>query len=641
MDTAASLPPPVASPAAPPPRPRDTAAGSGFAGVLRRMEQPAVAGSATNAAVVGEAGAAPAGGGSDAGPAAGMAGPQAASAGTQNGASQGGGTQAPGSVSRDMRLAASQATGLAKPGDGAPPNGPDPVPRLPAVSPLAAALPAGQRPEGVAKGAETAAASAKPQGAGGPAPAAALPRPLPGLAPEPAGGALAATSAQTPGLVLDGTAAGEVSAEERQDPVLPMADPTAGLPAGPFQPALPQPAWLQAGLGLPGLPPSQASAGPANSGSSSPAAVKADAAASEALRPSQPPLGESSAARVADRSGVPSAAFAAPLGTEEATAGGPGATGPGRLGPAASLTWQAPEPMVGSMIASASAPAPPRTAGGTVARPMVVAASAGQVAAAATAKAAIPTAAMQPEAEPVPVDGQPATAWLKVAPAARPAIGAAMPGQPAEKLRDQPGDPAAVQALGPQVAGQGHFPASAGLSAAPPGTTTAATPPAAYSPPPAPPARQVAQVTIAMALGAGRSPRLLVALEPESLGRVEIRIERGADGEAASVRVLAERPETLALLQRDARDLDRALVQAGIALADGAMQFGLTGDDRGSQGQQPASQGNGQGNGQRMGQGPGRHGPGRGFGQGGGSSHGLDPAGRLAALTLSLLDIAV
>ncbi|MFC7539791.1 flagellar hook-length control protein FliK [Siccirubricoccus deserti] len=61
----------------------------------------------------------------------------------------------------------------------------------------------------------------------------------------------------------------------------------------------------------------------------------------------------------------------------------------------------------------------------------------------------------------------------------------------------------------------------------------------------------------------GRPARLTVALEPETLGRVEVRIERDAAGDIAAVRVLAERPETLALLQRDAREFDRSLAQAG------------------------------------------------------------------------------
>jgi Meckel syndrome type 1 protein len=81
---------------------------------------------------------------------------------------------------------------------------------------------------------------------------------------------------------------------------------------------------------------------------------------------------------------------------------------------------------------------------------------------------------------------------------------------------------------------------------------------------------------------------------------VEIHIERGADGAAASVQVLAERPETLALLQRDARDLDRTLAQAGIAVAGGGLQFGLAGGGREQPNHGRPSQGQGQGGGPRV-----------------------------------------
>lgn len=133
-----------------------------------------------------------------------------------------------------------------------------------------------------------------------------------------------------------------------------------------------------------------------------------------------------------------------------------------------------------------------------------------------------------------------------------------------------PGQPGAAQAgngfaAGPSVPG--------GLAASGPA-----------APPPRPPSpaafRQVAPIAIALASGPGRSPRLTVALEPEELGRVEIRIERATDTEAATIHVLAERPETLALLQRDARELDRALQQAGIKVAEGGTSFGLSDQER-------------------------------------------------------------
>ena len=142
----------------------------------------------------------------------------------------------------------------------------------------------------------------------------------------------------------------------------------------------------------------------------------------------------------------------------------------------------------------------------------------------------------------------------------------------------------------PQSSADAGSAAPAGLSpplTAAPAEGSIPTRPAAQPPPP--PARQVAQIAIALSLGSGQAPRLTVALEPEALGRVEIRIERGLEGEAATVRVLAERPETLALLQRDARELDRALNQAGVPIAEGALQFGLSSGDRNQGGRHPGA----------------------------------------------------
>ncbi|MCO6418825.1 flagellar hook-length control protein FliK, partial [Siccirubricoccus sp. KC 17139] len=104
-----------------------------------------------------------------------------------------------------------------------------------------------------------------------------------------------------------------------------------------------------------------------------------------------------------------------------------------------------------------------------------------------------------------------------------------------------------------------------------------------------PPVRQVAPVAVALALAPGQSNRLVVALEPGSLGRVEISIERDAAGEVAAVKVRAERPETLALLQRDAREFDRSLTQAGVQVPDGGMSFSLS-----DSGGRAAGQGGGQ-----------------------------------------------
>jgi Meckel syndrome type 1 protein len=85
------------------------------------------------------------------------------------------------------------------------------------------------------------------------------------------------------------------------------------------------------------------------------------------------------------------------------------------------------------------------------------------------------------------------------------------------------------------------------------------------------PARQVAPFAVALALGPDSS--LTLTLDPAELGRVEVAIER-SQGEAA-IRVTAERPETLALLQRDSRELERALADIGLGDRAPTLSFGL------------------------------------------------------------------
>lgn len=90
-----------------------------------------------------------------------------------------------------------------------------------------------------------------------------------------------------------------------------------------------------------------------------------------------------------------------------------------------------------------------------------------------------------------------------------------------------------------------------------------------------PAARQLAPVVVSLALGRG-DEALTIALDPVELGRVEVSIGQGK--EAGQVRIVAERPETLALLQRDQRELDRALNQAGLADMARSLSFSLASD---------------------------------------------------------------
>src|SRR3546814_8753379 len=75
--------------------------------------------------------------------------------------------------------------------------------------------------------------------------------------------------------------------------------------------------------------------------------------------------------------------------------------------------------------------------------------------------------------------------------------------------------------------------------------------------------RPTDQIAVQVARGAAAGQQSIsIALRPTELGEVSVRIDL-ADGNA-KVRVEVERPETLKLVQTDARHLERALSEAGI-----------------------------------------------------------------------------
>lgn len=106
---------------------------------------------------------------------------------------------------------------------------------------------------------------------------------------------------------------------------------------------------------------------------------------------------------------------------------------------------------------------------------------------------------------------------------------------------------------------------------------------------PATPADQVAfQVARA---APGLPETITIQLHPRDLGRVHVRLELGDDGPVRAV-VSADRPETLDLLQRDARALERALNGAGLETDDQSLSFDLhdNGANTGQPGEQAADQ---------------------------------------------------
>ncbi len=77
--------------------------------------------------------------------------------------------------------------------------------------------------------------------------------------------------------------------------------------------------------------------------------------------------------------------------------------------------------------------------------------------------------------------------------------------------------------------------------------------------------------------------RFEIRLDPPELGRIDVRIDVDRNGHVTS-RLIAERPETLDLLRRDASGLERALQDAGLKTSDNGLQFslrdGTTGHER-------------------------------------------------------------
>ncbi len=84
------------------------------------------------------------------------------------------------------------------------------------------------------------------------------------------------------------------------------------------------------------------------------------------------------------------------------------------------------------------------------------------------------------------------------------------------------------------------------------------------------------QMSRAAALG---RDRISLQLHPAELGRVDVKLEFAHDQSMRAV-ITAERPETLDLLQRDSRLLERALQDAGVKLDNNSLNFAQRNDQQ-------------------------------------------------------------
>jgi len=272
-------------------------------------------------------------------------------------------------------------------------------------------------------------------------------------------------------------------------------------------------------------------------------------------------------------------------------AGFPADPPPASAGDAASLDRPAPQAPAREpapeAIAFAAAAMPPRLAG-EPGRTGSGIAPPGAAARTSTTDAAGPVPRLTPpeakprelgEAGPRPADAAP------VFDAARPRTAAPEEaGKPADSTNDGTGQPTGRIEATPRAFAQPATPLEAPLqlqtparSAVPAAAPAAA--PAPARPAPAPPAQQIAPVLITLAAGtAGMPDRLMLTLDPRELGRIEVEVTREGERRVA-IAVLAERPETLHLLMRDAQLLDRALAQAGVGAEGRSLAFDLGGSD--------------------------------------------------------------
>jgi flagellar hook-length control protein FliK len=122
------------------------------------------------------------------------------------------------------------------------------------------------------------------------------------------------------------------------------------------------------------------------------------------------------------------------------------------------------------------------------------------------------------------------------------------------------------------------------------GATASSSAPTANAATTSPAAVPIAGLAVAIAARAqAGSNQFEIRLDPPELGRIDVHLDVDRDGQVTS-HVTADRADTLALLQSQQPQLERALEQAGLKTADNGLQFTL-------RDQSFAGQNNGGGNG--------------------------------------------
>ena len=145
-----------------------------------------------------------------------------------------------------------------------------------------------------------------------------------------------------------------------------------------------------------------------------------------------------------------------------------------------------------------------------------------------------------------------------------------------------------------------------GAAPMPPPSSPAAAPanPTPYSASATPAGQVAAKITdqVQFSLAAPSQPgaphTVTIQLKPAELGRVEVRIERSAEG-PTKVELAVERTDTLMMLVRDQSHLHQALDQAGVPQDGRTVQFSLSSDNLGNAGSNLFGNGSSNGGSQR------------------------------------------
>jgi len=92
------------------------------------------------------------------------------------------------------------------------------------------------------------------------------------------------------------------------------------------------------------------------------------------------------------------------------------------------------------------------------------------------------------------------------------------------------------------------------------------------------PATKMVSAHIAKAANNGETRAITLQLDPPELGRVEIRLEFGAE-KKVKAHLVVEKPETLLMLQRDASALEKTLQDSGLSADSDSLNYEMASED--------------------------------------------------------------